>query len=181
MPSAPLVREHLDRILCSPTFAKADRLRAFLRFVVDRTLAGEQDTIKEYSIALEVCGRSSTFDARIDPIVRVDASRLRARLDAYYRQEGGNDEIRIHLPKGSCVPTMKSVVPPTAPRSAGDCVTRDRSSSVSVPLRQATPVLWNLSSARSGPAWHVVQRARVRNSTNPRLALSPSARAVRAG
>lgn len=119
IPPAPLVREHLQRIVGSPAFAKADRLRAFLRFVVEKTLAGQQDTIKEYSIALEVCGRAATFDPKTDPIVRVDANRLRARLDAYYRLEGRDDRIRIQLPKGSYVPTMTSVAPTSArPRGA---------------------------------------------------------------
>jgi len=93
----------------SSAFAKADRLRAFLRYVVERTLDGEAHTIKEYSIALAVCGRSQSFDGRIDPIVRVDASRLRARLEAYYSLEGREDIVRIVLPKGSYIPTFTSV------------------------------------------------------------------------
>jgi len=113
IPPAPLVREHLAQILRSASFAKADRLRTFLRFVVEQTLVGCQAGIKEYSIALEVCGRPPTFDAKTDPIVRVDATRLRARLDAYYRLEGRDDSIRIELPKGSYVPTITSVTPPT--------------------------------------------------------------------
>jgi serine/threonine-protein kinase len=114
IPPPSVVREHLDRIVRSPAFAKADRLRAFLRFVVEHTLTGQQGVIKEYSIAVEVCGRPATFDAKTDPIVRVDANRLRARLDAYYRLEGRTDPIRIHLPKGSYVPTIASVAPPPA-------------------------------------------------------------------
>ena len=115
---ASLVRDHLERIVRSPSFAKADRLRAFLRFVVEKTLAGEEGTIKEYSIALEVCGRDPSFDAKVDPIVRVDANRLRARLDAYYGLEGRDDTVRIHLPKGSYVPEMSMVGPPPT-RAAG--------------------------------------------------------------
>ena len=108
IPPAPLVRAHLDRIVSSPAFVKASRLQAFLRFVVEQTLAGRQDTIKEYAIATEVCGRPPTFDAKTDPIVRVDANRLRARLDAYYRLDGRDDSVRIHLPKGSYVPAITS-------------------------------------------------------------------------
>src|SRR5262245_2064020 len=111
IPPTPLVREHLERIIRSPAFAKASRLQAFLRFVVEQTLAGRQDAIKEYAIALEVCGRPPTFDAKTDPIVRVDANRLRARLDAYYRLEGRDESIRVQLPKGSYVP----VITPAAP------------------------------------------------------------------
>src|SRR5262245_50277047 len=109
IPPASLVRDHLDRIERSASFAKADRLRAFLRFVVEKTLAGEQETIKEYSIAVEVCGRNPSFDPKADPIVRVDANRLRARLDAYYRLEGQGDRIRIRLRKGTYVPAITPV------------------------------------------------------------------------
>lgn len=105
-PSASLVREHLDRIERSVSFAKADRLRAFLRFVVEKTLAGETHAIKEYSIAIEVCSRDPSFDPKADPIVRVDANRLRARLEAYYRVEGQDDRVRIQLRKGSYVPAI---------------------------------------------------------------------------
>ena len=111
IPPTALVREHLGRIIRSPAFAKASRLQAFLRFVVEQTLAGRQDAIKEYAIALEVCGRPPTFDAKTDPIVRVDANRLRARLDAYYHLDGRDDSIRIDLPKGSYVPVITSAVP----------------------------------------------------------------------
>jgi serine/threonine-protein kinase len=109
MPPASFVREHLDRIERSASFAKAERLRAFLRFVVEKTLAGEQDSIKEYSIAVEVCGRDPSFDPKADPIVRVDANRLRARLDAYYRVEGQGDRVRIQLRKGTYVPAIALV------------------------------------------------------------------------
>jgi adenylate cyclase len=106
VPPASLVRDHLSRIEQSASFARADRLRAFLRFVVEKTLDGQQDTIKEYTIATEVCGRDPTFDPKADPIVRVDANRLRARLDAYYRLEGHDDRVRIQLRKGTYVPAI---------------------------------------------------------------------------
>ena len=68
-PSDYLVRVHLERIMRSDAFARADRLRSFLTFVVEKTLAGEQEELKEYSIALAVCGRQLSFEARTDPIV----------------------------------------------------------------------------------------------------------------
>jgi serine/threonine-protein kinase len=117
IPPAAAVRDHLNRIDRSASFAKADRLRAFLRFVVEKTLAGEEDAFKEYSIALEVCGRHPSFDPKTDPIVRVDANRLRARLAAYYGLEGRDDPIRIQLPKGTYVPTITSIDPPAARQS----------------------------------------------------------------
>jgi len=115
---ASVVRDHLGRIERSASFAKAERLRAFLRFVVDKTLAGEHDAIKEYSIALEVCGRDSSFDPKTDPIVRVDANRLRARLEAYYAVEGRDDPVRISILKGAYVPTIISIEP-AATHTAG--------------------------------------------------------------
>jgi serine/threonine-protein kinase len=108
------VRRQLDRILASRVFANAERLRAFLRFVVDETLAHRGDALKEYSIARAVCGRPTSFDPKQDPIVRVDANRLRSRLDSYYSTEGVGDPVRIELPKGAYVPVFSA-----APARAG--------------------------------------------------------------
>jgi len=71
----------------------------FLRYVVDETLAGRADGLKEYVIGCEACGRGADFDARLDPVVRVQASKLRARLSIYYEKAGAADPIRIDLPK----------------------------------------------------------------------------------
>jgi TolB-like protein/Flp pilus assembly protein TadD len=103
MPPVPsdLVRSQLERILASRTFAQAERLRKFLRFVVEASLEGDGPPPKEYVIAVEVCGRAPDFDPAADPIVRVDASRLRSRLKAYYADEGRDDPVEIALPKGT--------------------------------------------------------------------------------
>lgn len=74
------ILRQLDRIVGSSIFRNAERLRAFLRFVVQESFADRQDEIKEYSIGREVCGRPASFDPKADPIVRVDANRLRSRL-----------------------------------------------------------------------------------------------------
>lgn len=100
------IHAQLERIARSPAFARADRLQTFLRFVVEKTVAGRPHEIKESAIALEVCGRDSSFDPKVDPIVRVDANRLRARLEAYYRADGAHDPVRIALPKGAYVPSI---------------------------------------------------------------------------
>ena len=121
-PPAPLVRLHVERIVTSAAFARANRLQAFLRFIVDKTLAGDQDDIKEYSIALDVCGRSPSFDAKVDPIVRVDANRLRARLEAYYALEGRDDALRIQLPKGTYVPLISAAGTPQGPSRRASAV-----------------------------------------------------------
>ena len=73
----PLVRAELDRILASELFTRSSRLSSFLRFIVERTLAGEGDSLKEQVIAVEVYGKPADFDTASDPIVRIDARRLR--------------------------------------------------------------------------------------------------------
>jgi adenylate cyclase len=102
--SCELVTKHLDRILESQTFAEAQALRRFLKFIVSTALQNNQDRIKEYILGTEVFGRRESFDPRIDPIVRVEARRLRAKLDTYYETEGRNDKVLIHIPKGSYIP-----------------------------------------------------------------------------
>jgi serine/threonine-protein kinase len=107
MPYDPeAVRQQLFRIVDSRMFRNAERLRAFLRFVVEETLAGREGGIKEYAIACEVCGRAASFDPKTDPIVRVDANRLRSRLESYYQNEGTDDPVLISLPKGAYIPVF---------------------------------------------------------------------------
>lgn len=98
------MRTEMRRILASAAFADAERASNFLRFVVECALAGRLGEIKESVIGIEVLGRSPSFDPKTDPIVRVEAGRLRARLDSYYRNEGGSDAVFISLPKGRYVP-----------------------------------------------------------------------------
>lgn len=94
------VAAQLDRILASKGFANAGRLSRLLRYVVERTLAGEADQLKEYAVGVEVFDRDDKYDPRLDSIVRVEAGRLRSRLDDYYNGEGAQDEVRIVLPRG---------------------------------------------------------------------------------
>jgi Tol biopolymer transport system component len=99
------VRLELARILASAAFTGAERATRFLRFVVEHALDERTDEIKESVIAVEVLGRNpSSFDSKSDPIVRVEAGRLRDRLDAYYHSEGKSDRILIAMPKGGYVP-----------------------------------------------------------------------------
>lgn len=101
---AERVREQLKRLLSSRSFADAERGSRFLRFVVDATLEGRTGEIKESVIGVEVLGRSPSFDPKTDPIVRVEAGRLRSRLNTYYQNEGKADPVLISLPKGGYVP-----------------------------------------------------------------------------
>ena len=91
-PSHREVDRQLKRILASVDFQASERLRAFLGFVVHETLAGRGGQIKGYTIATQVFGRPQSFDPTADPVVRIQAGRLRRRLDAYYHTAGVDDQ-----------------------------------------------------------------------------------------
>lgn len=101
------VQDHLARLLASKTFQQVDRLKRFARFIADEVLAGRGADLKEYVIGVQVFGREASFDPRTDPIVRVQARRLRARLERYYREEGHADGVVIELPKGGYAPIFR--------------------------------------------------------------------------
>jgi hypothetical protein len=90
-----MVRRELEQVLASPDFVASDRLRKFLRFVVEEALAGRGDRLHAYPIALEVLGRDASFDPQTDPVVRMEAGRLRRRLERYYLEAGQSDPVRI--------------------------------------------------------------------------------------
>lgn len=98
------VLKELERLLTSSVFRRAERSSALLRYLVEQTLDGHADRLKEYTLGAEALGRGETFDPRADPVVRAEASRLRARVDQYYDTVGRSDPIRITLTKGSYVP-----------------------------------------------------------------------------
>ncbi|WP_155303810.1 hypothetical protein [Desulfosarcina widdelii] len=100
-----------NRILDSPEFKATDAQRAFLQYVVEKTLAGHADAIKGYTVATEVFGRHEDFDQATDPIVSIQANKLRRALERYYLVAGQNDPIRIDIPKGSYVPTFQALAP----------------------------------------------------------------------
>src|SRR5262252_5277039 len=115
---AQSVRQQLERVLASPGFARNARLSKFLRFVVEGHLGGKDKELKESVIAIEVFGRSTDFDSRLDPVVRTEAVRLRARLSDYYLKSGKADALVIELPKGGYVPRFREIAreqPITAP------------------------------------------------------------------
>jgi serine/threonine-protein kinase len=94
--------------LASREFVNSERICRFLRFTVEQTLAGKAGRLKEYAIGVEVFDKGSGFDPRIDPIVRVEARRLRSKLKAYYLRESTGGEISIDLPKGAYVPVFRA-------------------------------------------------------------------------
>jgi len=119
------IRAELDRILASRWLKDSRQLSNLLRHVVEETLAGRKDGLKEYSLGLQVFHRPPDYDPRSDAIVRVQASLLRKRLAAYYASEGKDSLWRIEIPKGGYVPEFRrkdahSAAPPQAvPSAAG--------------------------------------------------------------
>ena len=101
------IQTELDRILGSPLFAHAERQRRFLQFIVAETLAGRADRISGYTVGIGVYDRDQGFEPMLDPIVRVEAERLRAKLREYYDGDGRLDPIRIGLDKGSYAATIR--------------------------------------------------------------------------
>lgn len=101
------VEEQLRRVLDSQTFRGAERSKALLRFVVEEAVQGRADRLKDYVLGSEALGRGDGFDPRVDPIARVEASRLRSRLEVYYATEGASDPVRISLPKGGYAPVFE--------------------------------------------------------------------------
>ena len=102
-----VIRDQLNRLLHSRQFEKSRRRRQFLEYIVNETLAGRSDRLTGYHLALEVFGRPDTFDPVIDPVVRVEAARLRDKLREYYAGDGQSDAIRIELPKGTYAPRIE--------------------------------------------------------------------------
>lgn len=103
VPSHDEIRSQLEHIVSSSEFPGAGRGAAFLRYVVEEALAGRADRIKGYTIAIEVFGRNQNF-TQDDPVVRIEAARLRRSLERYYLIEGHKVAVRIDIPKGGYVP-----------------------------------------------------------------------------
>lgn len=109
MPQTPCptegeVRAELERILASSCFQASEKRRRFLRFVVEETLAGRANRLKGYTIAVAVFERAEDFDPQIDPVVRLEARRLRRDLDGYYAADGRDNPLHISIPKGQYAP-----------------------------------------------------------------------------
>jgi TolB-like protein len=151
---AEAVRAELERVLASKGFQNAGRLSRLLRHITEKTLAGDADQLKEYAVGVEVFDRDASYDPRLDSIVRVEAGRLRSRLDEYYANGSAAGGIRITLPRGGYVAQFIRIEPPDpqgpayTPRPQGPADTpgplgpTDRSASgVDAPVTHAeTPV-----------------------------------------
>jgi len=110
-PGAEAVHSELDRILASDDFDATRRSREFLRFVVEEGLAGRGEALSQSQIATQVFGRREDFDPLQDPIVRIQAGRLRRSLERYYLLSGQHDPLRIELPRGHYAPRFTRPAP----------------------------------------------------------------------
>ncbi len=137
---AEAVRDQVRRLLESPEFLVPERARRFLTYIVEETLDGRADRIKAFSVATDVLGRDASFDGSTDPVVRIEAGRVRRALELFYLTAGADDPIVITIPKGGYVPTFtwRTRLPPAHVAPAD-------------PQRQ--------SQARSRPAWRRVAGA----------------------
>ncbi len=107
LPPEDEITRQLERMLDSPDFKSSPQQIAFLKYVVDQTLAGNAHEIKGYTVATKVLGRGPDFDQSIDPVVSIQAGRLRRSLERYYLTAGQDDPIRIDIPKGAYVPVFE--------------------------------------------------------------------------
>jgi hypothetical protein len=113
------IREQLSRLLDNPFFSHSKRFPTFLRFVVEQTLAGESENIKERTLGIEIFGRDAEYDTASDPIVRVTAAEVRKRVAQYYQDPTHDQELRIALPSGSYIPQF------LWPRGANDPILKE--------------------------------------------------------
>jgi hypothetical protein len=98
------IHEQLERLLSNSHFNQSRRFPSFLRFVIDQTLLGQTDLLKERTLGIEIFGREADYDTASDPIVRVTATEIRKRIAQYYQEPGHEAELRVSLPSGSYVP-----------------------------------------------------------------------------
>jgi hypothetical protein len=114
-PGPDEIRDELTRITASDVFNTSPQLVSFLTFIVEAALGGKSDRLKGYVIAVEVLRRDVNFDPQLDPIVRVEATRLRRALARYYAGPGAGDEVLIEVPLGGYVPAFSRRLPPDTP------------------------------------------------------------------
>ena len=131
--SEEAVRAQLARILASPQFVQSERLSRFLRLAVEVAQSGRRDSLKEYRIGVDVFDRGQDFDPRTDPIVRVQAAKLRSKLTEYYAAAGAHDPLVISVPKGSYAAEIR------APAAQPEAASRTAAPPVAAPAAAAAP------------------------------------------
>lgn len=169
------VRDQLGRVLHSEVFRNSDSLRHLLAYLGEKSLAETAEDLKEYTIGIEACGKPSSYDPQKDASVRVQVSRLRQKLDEYYRIEGSSDPIRLELPKGRFTVLFREREPAAPPVSRSRAwltalVRRARSMSRASMLLLAALVL--------ALAWGTLLSQRLRDY-EARLAVSTQTETIR--
>ncbi|HEV2446639.1 MAG TPA: hypothetical protein VGS58_11975 [Candidatus Sulfopaludibacter sp.] len=136
-PTEEQVREELGRVLASHEFRTSKRSQDFLKYVVENTLQGHADMLKERTIGIEVFGRSTSYDPSDDATVRVKAGEVRKRLGLYYSTEGAHNPLRIELPSGTYVPEFHPVADPGPAARAPEAAAATPASPPPAPRRLA--------------------------------------------
>ena len=137
----------VERVVATPSFAKSPRLSSFLLYVVKESLQGKDGELNEQLIGERVFGRPIGYDTRDDNIVRAHACRLRQRLEAYFREEGGDEPLQIVIPRGTYVPAFVRVgVAPAVPQPdrtlQDNHLTMSLASSPKIELPRRLPIRW---------------------------------------
>ncbi len=130
--SEDLIYEQIQKIFSCPAFSVSEILRRFLTYITKETLAGRSNTIKEYTIAVNVLNKPASFKPQQDAIVRIHAGRLRRALHYYYKESGEADKIELTIPKGSYVPVFTKKPPLVSKDEPGSGPAPDHSESVSL-------------------------------------------------
>ncbi len=144
------VRAALDKVVSSEAFVKAGRPARFLRHLVETTLGGERQILKESVLGCDVFERPASWDPRLDPIVRQEASRLRKRLAKYYGNGGNLDEVRIELPVGSYVPLFRRIEPAPAPGQGVEWGRKLRLPVAAILLASVVLLAWRVTHSPAG-------------------------------
>src|SRR5580704_17210388 len=129
-------RAEVEKILQSELFRGSDSLRKLLRFLADRTLAGEAEQLKEYAVGLDAFGKPPGYDPRQDSIVRIQAGRLRQKLYEYYLVDGKDDPVRIEFPKGGYKLHFENRPDPPEPLKSGIIAMKLAGTPVQAPPRR---------------------------------------------
>lgn len=138
--SPAAIRKQLETILANTTFQASERLRRLLRFVVEESLEGRASQLKAYTLGVSVFERGSSFDPQQDPVVRMETSKLRARLLEYYCLAGSEDPVIISIPKGGYIPVFatasRAALPPAPPIAVAEPVAASANGEPAGPVNQ---------------------------------------------
>src|SRR5436190_11393969 len=113
------VLAELERVLANPLFRASRRCQILLRRIIDQTVTGDFDSLKERSLGVEVFGRAADYDTSQDPVVRASAAEIRKKLAQYYQEAGHESELRIELPSGSYLAEFHFPTQKPAPAALG--------------------------------------------------------------